>query len=364
MSRSLRILIVLLLTSVWIVACKKEPQIVSPESIDFTQVPYKTLSEYGFFLGDLQDLIPSERVLLYEPVSQLFSDYAHKSRFVWMPKGVSASILDNEMQEIDFPDKSILIKSFYYPEDYNKPEGKKRIIETRLLVKNDGKWQSYPYLWNEEQTEANYKIVGATLPVSFNGPDGKKHDIDYIQPNKNQCKSCHNQNEALMPIGPKARNLNYELDYGNGEKANQLEKWVAMGYLNNFEGKEQYNSMVNYQDIHADLDLRAKAYLDINCAHCHRAESPANTSGLFLTYEETEDMKWGIYKTPVAAGVGAGSFTYDIYPGKADSSIMVHRMKSSEAGVMMPEIGRVMVHEEGVALISEWIDKMEAKPIN
>lgn len=340
-------------------ACRKDPQVLSPNNIDFTQLPYKTLSEYGFFVGDLKDLLPSERVLLYEPVSQLFSDYAHKSRFVWMPKGVSASILDNEMQEIEFPDKSILIKNFYYPEDAGKLDGNRRIIETRLLVKDNGKWQSYPYLWNEEQKEGNYKIVGATFPVSIKDDKGNPHEIDYIQPNKNQCKSCHNQNEALKPIGPKARNLNFDLDYGNGETQNQLEKWTAMGYLGNFKGKEQYNSMVNYEDIHADLDLRAKAYLDINCAHCHRAESPANTSGLFLTYEETEAMKWGIYKTPVAAGVGAGSFTYDIYPGKADSSIVVHRMKSSKAGVMMPEIGRVIMHEEGVALISEWIDSME-----
>jgi len=361
MRRFFKILTLIVVFMAFVGACRKEPVILSPNDIDFAQVPYKTLSEYGFFQGTLRDLIPSDRVLLYEPVSQLFSDYAHKSRFVWMPEGVSASILDNEMQEIEFPDKSILIKNFYYPEDYEKPEGKRRIIETRLLVKNESKWESYPYLWNEEQTRGNYKIVGANIPVSFNGPDGKTHSIDYIQPNKNQCKSCHNQNEALKPIGPKARNLNFDLEYSNGEIKNQLERWATMGYLSNFKGKEKYNNMVDFEDVHTNLDLRAKAYLDINCAHCHRAESPANTSGLFLTYEETEDMKWGIFKTPVAAGVGAGSFTYDIYPSKADSSILIHRMKSDKAGVMMPEIGRVMVHEEGVALISEWINAMEIK---
>ena len=34
---------------------------------------------------------------------------------------------------------------------------------------------------------------------------------------------------------------------------------------------------------------------------------------------------------------------------------MIYRMKSLEPGVMMPEFGRSLQHEEGIALISEWI---------
>jgi hypothetical protein len=101
------------------------------------------------------------------------------------------------------------------------------------------------------------------------------------------------------------------------------------------------------------------AYLDINCAHCHSAEGPASTSGLFLTFNEKDPLKIGINKTPVAAGKGAGSYTFDIAPGKPDESILVHRMKSTEVGIAMPELGRTTVHQEGAELIRQWIQGLK-----
>jgi len=326
----------------------------SPDDIDFTLIPYPNISDYGFFVGELNKLIPNDRVLLYKPSSTLFSDYAEKARFIWMPEGVSASIMDNEWQEIEFPDRSILVKNFYY----NDADGKQRVIETRLLVKLEGKWNAYPYLWNEDQSNANYKMTGATLPVSFNH-EGTHYDIDYIQPNKNQCKSCHNQNEELKPIGPKARNMNYDLDYGNGEVKNQLAKWQEVGFLKNYEASYAYQSIPDYTHEDVSLNDRARAYLDANCAYCHNPKSSASTSGLTLTFDETDENKLGYFKTPVAAGIGAGNLQVDIHPGKADSSILVHRMSSIAQGVAMPEIGRVMLHHEGIQLISDWINAMK-----
>ncbi|MGB1217630.1 MAG: hypothetical protein ACPG5P_07125, partial [Saprospiraceae bacterium] len=193
-------------------------KITSPYSIqlDFDKIPFKYISDYGFFLGKLSDFIPNEKVLFYEPVSSLFSDKSHKSRFIWMPENTSATIKKEAPYEFDYPNGTVIIKNFYYPKNFNNPQGEKQVIETRLLIKKENKWEAYPYLWNEEQTDAKYKITGTTLPVSFIDEKGKKHDINYIQPNKNQCKSCHNKKEQLLPIGPKARNLNFKLDYGNG----------------------------------------------------------------------------------------------------------------------------------------------------
>ncbi len=323
-----------------------------------TTLPYKTLSEYGFFTGELNQLIPAARVLFYKPVSSLFSDYSFKSRFVWIPEGKNATIADDEKGTFLFPEGSTLIKHFYYPGQFDNPEGKRKIMETRLLVKKDGNWEAYPYLWNEEQTEALYKITGSTTPVSFIDAQQKLHEIEYVQPNKNQCKSCHNRNEELIPIGPNARNLNSIITYKNGKQQNQLEKWKAWGYLVDDRKEEKYPSMVDYDDIHADLHLRAKAYLEMNCGHCHHPEGPASTSGMFLTYEEENPDKWGVMKPPIAAGVGAGPHTYGIVPGRAEESILVYRMKSEKPGIMMPELGRVSKHQEGVDLIREWIDKM------
>ena len=330
---------------------------VETSAVSFDQLPFKNLSEYGFFKGKMREFNPGNGVLLYEPASSLFTDYALKSRYIWMPEGVSATIQDDVEGTFDFPDKTVLIKNFYYPADFRNPGEDIRIIETRLMVKKNGNWDAFPYIWNEDQTDASYKVVGAEIPVTWIDDQGEAQLANYIVPNKAQCKSCHNKDEVMVPLGVKAKHLNHELREKDGPK-NQLIKWEEAGYIHGLKAVDKYPRMVNYNDISSPLDLRAKAYLDINCAHCHSAEGPASTSGLFLNYEETDPAKLGVYKTPVAAGFGAGSFKYSIWPGKSDESIMTYRMGTNQVGAAMPEIGRVSVHKEGVELIKAWIDGM------
>ncbi|WP_236025555.1 SO2930 family diheme c-type cytochrome [Algoriphagus oliviformis] len=325
-----------------------------PEEAPDGKYPYKRLSTYGFFEGELKALYPAEEVVFYKPASSLFTDYALKSRFVSVPAGEKASISG---QQIDFPTGTILIKNFYYPADFRKPEGERRIIETRLLIHEADGWQAYPYLWNEEQTEAVLKVVGAETEVKFVDANGKDQIINYLVPNKNQCKSCHNQSETMAPIGVKIQHLNHALDYG-AAKENQLAHWQEKGILEGFEGSEAYPAMINYEDPSQSITDRAMAYLDINCSHCHSAGGPASTSGLFLTFDQSDPLKLGINKTPVAAGKGAGSFTFDVAPGKPDESILTYRMRSTEVGVAMPELGRTTIHEEGVELIRAWIQSL------
>jgi len=337
---------------------KQEAPLVETASLDFSQIPFKNLSDYGFFKGKLKSLDPDEGVLLYEPASSLFTDYANKSRFIWMPDGTAASIREDDEGSMDFPDNTVIIKNFFYPADFRKPEAEKRIVETRLMVKRNGVWDAFPYVWKEDQSDATYKVVGAEIEVGWTDLQGKEQVINYIVPNKNQCKSCHNEKEQLVPIGVKAKHLNHEIRFAEGEK-NQLVKWQKMGYLSDLNDPTTYPAMVDYNISSHSLELRAKAYLDINCGHCHRADGPASTSGLFLTYEETDPLKLGINKTPVAAGFGAGTFKYDIVPGQADQSILTYRMSTNQVGAAMPEIGRVTVHQEGLELIKEWINGMK-----
>ena len=67
------------------------------------------------------------------------------------------------------------------------------------------------------------------------------------------------------------------------------------------------------------------------------------------------DRHFGICKTPVAVGRGSGDRPYDIYPGNPDESILVYRMEHSDPAIAMPELGRGVVHAQGVALIRDWI---------
>ena len=329
-------------------------EVLAPEEVT-GKFPYRRLSTYGFFVGEMANLSPDPSLLPYQPASSLFTDYALKSRFAYLPEGEKAAI---EGDELNLPKGTILIKNFYYPADFRKPDGERRIIETRLMIHEENGWEAYPYLWNESQTDAVLKVVGAEKEVRFVDNSGQEQIINYLVPNKNQCKSCHNKNEVLAPLGVQTRHLNHPLNYGQGQK-NQLAHWTSIGKLEGFKGPEAHLAVVNYEDKSQVLNDRAMAYLDINCSHCHRAEGPASTSGLFLTYGQQDPLKLGIYKTPVAAGKGAGSHTYDIVPGDGDASILLHRMNSTEIGVTMPEIGRTSIHKEGVELIRAWINQMK-----
>jgi len=67
----------------------------------------------------------------------------------------------------------------------------------------------------------------------------------------------------------------------------------------------------------------------------------------------------GVCKPLVAAGYGAGNRLYDLVPGQPEESIIVHRMESTEPEAMMPEITRMLTHDEDVSLIGEWIGTLQ-----
>lgn len=314
------------------------------------------LSEYGFFVGSMKDLVPAENVIPYELNTPLFSDYAHKARFIRFPVGTSATY--NPKEVLDFPTGTVLIKNFYYPNDFNDPNGARRIIETRLLLNESDEWRALSYIWNDEQTEAFLEVTGGTVDVTWRHTDGLIRNVAYSIPNLNQCKNCHAYNNEIRPIGPTVRQLNRENNFETGNK-NQLTYLAENDYLNGSPSADQWPQLARWDTPEGySLEEKARAYLDVNCGSCHRPEGSGNTSGLFLHYHEKNKATLGIGKSPVAAGRGSGGFKYDIYPGHPESSILLHRMVSLDPGVMMPEMGRKLVHDEGVALIEEWIRSM------
>jgi uncharacterized repeat protein (TIGR03806 family) len=313
------------------------------------------LSAYGFFEGDLSDLKPAKGVYPYTLNTPLFSNYAEKSRFFKLPSGSMIGYRDSIV--LAFPVGSILIKNFYYPKDFRKPEKDRVLLETRLLVHERSGWNAYPYIWNNEQTEAVYDPAGETREVKYISESGKRITTPYVIPNKNQCKGCHLNGNEMVPVGPSARQLNRPIN-ANGRTVNQLVHWLEERILEGMPALPQLPAGVVWNDpTTGNLNDRARAYLDANCAHCHSRQGPANTSGLFLDVYERESVHLGVNKSPVAAGRGSGNLRFDIVPGEPGQSILVFRMRTNDPSIAMPEIGREQVHEEGLALIEEWIRK-------
>jgi len=323
----------------------------------------------------------NDGVVPYDLNTPLFSDYAHKLRTVWMPEGKAAGYQPENA--FDFPVGTILSKTFYYP----LPEGggadamavartppsqsslegealdlsRVRLIETRLLVHRQQGWVALPYVWNPEQTVATLKRTGDTVELELVDAAGAREALSYQVPDQNQCGGCHitdNRSRKLLPIGPKARNLNRDFDYAGGRE-NQLAHLARVGYLQGAPAPAQAPRAADATDPQASLDARARAYLDVNCGHCHSRTGPAITSGLWLDAPTRDHLKLGLCKQPIAAGKGTGNRLYDVLPGDAEASIIAFRMDSDDPAVMMPELGRAVVHKEGLALIRQWINGLE-----
>ncbi|KUO50994.1 MAG: hypothetical protein APF78_07185 [Sphingomonadales bacterium BRH_c3] len=295
----------------------------------------RTLSEYGFF-ADGAAQFPAPGVVPYRLNVPLYSDGAEKLRFAYVPTGKQA--LSDGDGLLQFPVGSALIKTFAFGEG-----SERRLIETRVMLHRADGWVALPYRWNETQTEATLAVAGARLEVTT--PAGEP--ISYRIPNKNQCKECHGLNGEVVPIGPKARNLS----------ADWLAGFVSAGHLDAVPAGSDAMPLWEVRAAQSP-EVAARAYLDVNCAHCHQPGATASNSGLDLRWEQHEPHSFGIFKRPVAAGRGAGGHEFSIVPGRPDESILLYRMDSVEPGVAMPELGKSTVDPQGVAIVRKWIAEM------
>ena len=314
-----------------------------------SNAPPKYLSEFGFF-QDMQNQIPSAEVHPYSLVNPLFSDYTDKLRFVYVPEGQKLAYVKDKV--FQFPVGSTLIKTFAYLNTQGEMDA--QLLETRLLINTSEGWKAISYVWNQDQTDAKRSVAGATIPTTFINSVGAKVDVRYRAPNQNQCKECHQVNQVMTPIGPKARNMNKNVGYTSGDM-NQLLYWAAQGWI---ESKLNADLMQSYEYESVSIDERARAYLDINCGHCHIPGGSADTTGLYLNLTEETKEHLGIFKKPVAAGRASGNLKYSIVPGKSNKSIMIYRMDSLDPGIMMPESGRALADDKGIKLISDWINQL------
>jgi uncharacterized repeat protein (TIGR03806 family) len=312
------------------------------------------LSAYRFF-RDISAREPNAGVTPYELNTPLWSDGALKFRYVFVPPGEQAQY--NSETVFEFPVGTVLIKTFAFAADMRRPTESLRFLETRLLIRRAEGWIALPYVWNEEQTEARLSPAGADIPVSFRDIEGQNIALDWAAPNRNQCKGCHDRAGAITPIGPTTRNLNRDFPYGVGA-SNQLSHWEQTGLLDRAPA-DAPGVADAYNSTSGSMAERARAYLDVNCAHCHNPDGPAHTSGLDLRWSQSDPALWGVMKRPVAAGRASGGYDFSIEPGHPERSILLHRMQSDDPGVMMPELGRQLVDQRAIALIRDWIAGMD-----
>jgi len=290
------------------------------------------LSNYNLLKGDFSQLKPNDGVVEFKLTTPLYTDYATKQRLIRLPEGKSVEV--SSVGEFSYPDSTMIAKTFYYPQYSNADERRNHIIETRLLYLLDGIWNVAVYEWNRDQTEAFLIKDGTNRDVEWVKKDGSTLSVRYRIPSLAECTTCHQSNDKVEPIGPKLANMDHSV-LVNNEKVNQLDYLHSIEVISNFN-REDIDPFPRWNDFTQPLEKRARAYMDVNCAHCHTPSGFANYTSLYFDYELP------LSKTGITS---------------RESSIN-DRINSRWRGEKMPLIGTTIIHKEGVELIQEYLESI------
>ncbi len=354
----------------------------------------RKLSQFNLFPnGDPRDG-SAQGGVLYDLTTPLFSDYSKKYRVVFVPEGKQAQWKTGSTSEpnrtIEFPVGTVIAKTFTFPNGNNEA-----IVETRLLMHRgepgESHWQGVPYVWADDGSDAILTPGGVQgVQARWDYPDrdtGKRltgSTNAYLVPSAGQCGECHSNQDNLpgeAPIGPKVRLLNMP----NAKGQNQLQEWISAGILEappeplqisngiatnaprlpryGVAGDTYHNidgDFVTFADGngHADIQARARAWLETNCAHCHNGKGRAGSTGLLLDVFRPVNLQYGVCKHPPAGGSGLGGYEVDILPLNASESIIPFRMQNTTTGEKMPPLGRSVAHTESLDLVRQWINSV------
>ena len=330
--------------------------VISPVKVDLTTVPYEKLSDYNFFSGNIHNLTPEAGVIPYRPTSELFTDYAEKKRFIWLPPGKKATYV-NDGSILNLPEGAALIKNFYY--NKVQPNNSTVLIETRIMIRKSSGWIFAEYVWNEEQTEAYLQTNGSQKLISWKDESNIIRTVNYKIPSSDtDCKRCHGNinNNQVHPLAIKPQNLNSTFNYTTGNK-NQLRKLIEVGYLEN-NLPNSIESVVDYKDTSKPLEIRVRSYFDSNCAHCHVDGGEADYFALRFAFNQTtvlENMGVSVQAQHQLAGYNGRI----IYRGDYSQSILHYRINTeTDNFYIMPPLGRSLKDEKATKLLEDWINTL------
>ncbi len=311
----------------------------------------RRLSESGLF-SSAAELVPAAGVVPYSINAEPWADHAVAERLVAVPNELSIRAADANWT---FPPDSVLVKTMSLDMQHGNPASRRR-VETQILHFDGSEWQPYTYRWNDEQTDALLvDAAGAEQTFEIIDPDaaGGIRKQTWRFSGRAECQRCHN-NWSGPALAFNTPQLNRQHLYG-GTSAPQLDTLAHIGLLRELPAADRRPQLADPSDMSAALDRRARAYLQANCAHCHRMHAGGSVLSKMhydLPLEETDMV--GARPTQGTFGIHAAQV---IAPGDPFRSVLLYRM-SKLGGGRMPHIGSTEVDRAGVQLISDWIRQM------
>ena len=322
-------------------------EIVLPPAEEF---PPASLADAQVF-SDLGAQTPAAGVVPYEVNAPFWSDGATKTRFIRLPPGERIAFASRGPWS--FPDQTLLIKNFYLDLVRGDPASR-RIIETRFLIKRVGTpgWDGYSYLWNEAGTDATLLADSTTVAYVIDDPQDPVGFLlqEYYFPARQDCEVCHTKGAGYV-LGVHTAQLHSDAEQ------NQLHTLAQQGLFTE-ELPTDLSSLPrlpNPFDPSVPLDQRARSYLDVNCAPCHRPESVGRTI-IDLRYDTplTETNVIGAF--PTLGDIGEPEALI-LSPGEPHLSTLYLRLLTLGT-FRMPPLASSIIDERGANLIAEWIASM------
>jgi uncharacterized repeat protein (TIGR03806 family) len=318
------------------------------------------LSRTGVF-SDVATLTPAPELLAYEVNAPLWSDGAHKRRWISLPfdpqqadAGPAISFSANGGWY--FPSGTVLVKHFALPVDERDPTRIRR-LETRVLVRsNDVPVYGATYRWRDDQSDAELVTEGQDHDLVITTRDGGTRTQRWHYPSRSECLSCHNR-VAGPVLGVNTRQLNRRAADG----VHQLRRWNDMGLFDPpipAGHLDDLPRLVPPEDETADLGQRVRSYLDANCSHCHRPGALP-----FVSYDarfETPLERQNLLDVRPVNDYGIDRVRY-VKPNDPWRSMILVRLERGDS-MRMPPLGRNVPDRHAIALVRRWIRSLEGTP--
>lgn len=308
------------------------------------------LSETGAF-KNLESLEPENGLLGYEPNISFWSDYAKKSRWVYIPVGSQIGFSENK--NWSFPEGSVWVKHFDLELERGNPATAIR-VETRFLVKTAFSSYGVSYRWNAEGTEATLvPDAGVDFDLTIT-EGGEQRSQTWSIPSRSQCIECHTFT-AGHALSFNTRQLN-RTQILEGTEQNLLRYLSEHKYFDEMlENPGALPYFARADDQHASLDFKARSYLAVNCVSCHQ---PGGTEADPFDVRPQRTLA----RTRLIDGIPGIDNDDDtlrlVLRGNPDKSTLLLRMVAEQGFTRMPPLGSNEIDRHGAELIREWITSL------
>ncbi|MEM8955177.1 MAG: carbohydrate-binding protein [Verrucomicrobiota bacterium] len=329
--------------------------------------PPSLLSQTGAFTN-LSTLETTPGLIPYDVNSPLWSDGAFKKRWVSIPNNgthntSSERISYSENENWSLPIGSVTVKHFEIPLDERNPDGPRRRLETRFMIRDaNGEWYGLTYKWRANNSDADLvDPLGLEEEFTITNENGQSESIKWLFPSRGACLSCHTSQSGRV-LGLRTRQLNRNHFYESTNRtANQLATLNALGILHpplNTNDLDNLLTSAPLGDPETSIQKQALSYLDSNCSHCHQPGTNVNSRANFDARLSTPPFNQAVVNGDVFDTLGI-SDPKVVKPQNTNDSVLYQRVNTIDECCAMPPLGKNRINNEATQVLSAWINSLD-----